>query len=86
MRMPQFQPEIKSVGQAYQDIPIVDKGRVSRVHREVFKMYNPPNRYVDGVNGQKVPVWEPVRPILLRYECTPLKWMKPDGKGGVIPR
>lgn len=46
--------------------------------------------YVDSPVYGEVPVYcgkEPMTGKALRYfKRTPLRWMKPDGKGGLVPR
>lgn len=65
-------PEITHAGQKWYDEPIrVFPKRKGLVEISVAKVIDPD--------------WHPPSPIVVRRERVELRWMKPDGKGGLVP-
>lgn len=66
-------PIITKVGQRFADYPIyVRPKKIGAITQSVQSIFNPQS---------PLP-----RPIMVGYERVELRWMKPDGKGGLIPR
>lgn len=69
-----LRPKVEYDGQPYFDEPI---------YRYIKHALTDMQTAVRQVFGHHIP--EPIR-ILERYEHTKLRWMKPDGNGGLTPR
>lgn len=68
--MSDLKATIEQVGQPYYDKPVYAMERASVIEKSVRAAF-----------GRAGP-----RPILLRHERITLRWLKPDGKGGLVPR
>lgn len=71
-----LRPKIKKDGQAYYDDPVYvapKREQRDRLSEAVAEVYGGPG-------------WQPKAPIIVRHERVRLRWMKPDGKGGLVPR
>lgn len=70
--MNQLRERIERVGQLYVDEPIVaTPWKPSAIEASVAAAF--------GVKAQK-------KPIVVGHERVRLRWMKPDGKGGLVPK
>lgn len=67
-----IQEGIVSEGQKYVDRPVV----ALPVLRSVLELS------VSAAFGNE----KPLTPIVVRHERIRLRWMKPDGKGGLVPK
>lgn len=83
-------------GQPYVDQPVYAKPKLVQRNVALALGDAPPDpraklacvfRHRDGRDTDRP--WQPVQvpmPLLVRYDRIALRWMKPDGKGGLVPR
>jgi hypothetical protein len=69
--MDDLKTSIEKDGQPYVDEAVIAKPKsVSVIHENVAYIF-----------GSRLP-----RPITIGYNRVKLRWMKPDGKGGLVPK
>ena len=71
-----LKPTITKPGQAYFDDPVYVLPKEEKT--------DPMKLAVQLACGGALP--EVKKPVLVGHERIPLRWMKPDGKGGLVPR
>lgn len=79
---------VQFVGQPYVDKPIYaapNPDRVTPIAEALADIFGNA-RWLRNELGVPKRVRVDIPQILLRHERTQLKWMKPDGKGGLVPR
>ena len=95
MTVPPIRLGISRAGQPYYDEPVyaepkaeLMQGFIERAIRMLEIVgYTETGRLIDNLAPiTRADLWRPLPPILVAYQKINLRWMKPNCKGGLVPR